>query len=65
MRVGSMVRLKMVSEQAEGREHRAPFLHHLSVYGQGSRRLTAVRLVELVGLYSDSSHRVVYDCEGD
>jgi len=54
----------MVSEQEEGREHHVLFLHHLSVYGQDLRRLTGVRLAGLVGLDSDSSHRVVYDCEG-
>jgi hypothetical protein len=51
----------MVSEQEEGREHRVPFLRRLSVYGQDWRRLTEVRLVELVGL--GFSRRVVCDCE--
>jgi len=64
MRVGSMVRLKMVSERGEGREHHALFLRHLSVYDQDLRRLNAVRLVELMDLCLESSRRVVYDCEG-
>lgn len=62
MKVELRVRLKTASERAEGREHRAPFLRHLSVCGQDLRCLTAIRLVEFVGWRS--SHRVVYDCEG-
>lgn len=61
MRVGSTVRLRMVSKRGEGREHHALFLRRLSVYGQDLRRLTVVLLVELVGW--GSSRRVVYDYE--
>ena len=49
MKVELRVRLKTASERVEGREHRAPFLRHLSVCGQDLRCLTAVRLVEFVG----------------
>lgn len=62
MRVVWRVRLKMVSEQGEGREHRVPFLLRLVFYGQDWMHLTEVRLAELVGL--GFSRRVVCDCEG-
>jgi hypothetical protein len=51
----------MVGAREEGREHHVLCLLRLSVYGQGWRRLTEVRLVGLMG--SGFSHRVVCDCE--